>query len=71
MCYSVACPFYIKEHKLINRANHAFYDKIETMDYLDPRKRHAYHVRLVIGYVLIAIWSTAQMVMDTILRRGR
>jgi hypothetical protein len=25
------------------------------MDYLDPRKRRAYHVRLIVGYVLIAI----------------
>ncbi|MGH7157348.1 MAG: PEGA domain-containing protein [Candidatus Saccharimonadales bacterium] len=25
------------------------------MDYLDPRKRRAYHIRLVVGYILVAI----------------
>ncbi|HEX5447739.1 MAG TPA: PEGA domain-containing protein [Candidatus Saccharimonadales bacterium] len=25
------------------------------MDYLDPRKRRAYHIRLIIGYILVAI----------------
>ncbi len=25
------------------------------MDYLDPRKRRAYHIRLIVGYVLVAI----------------
>jgi hypothetical protein len=25
------------------------------MDYLDPRKRRAYHVRLILGYILVAI----------------
>src|SRR5436305_1855331 len=25
------------------------------MDYLDPRKRQAYHARLIVGYVLLAI----------------
>jgi len=25
------------------------------MDYLDPRKRRAYHIRLIVGYILVAI----------------
>jgi hypothetical protein len=24
------------------------------MDYLDPRKRRAYHIRLIVGYILVA-----------------